>query len=161
MSALDHRLMFLFTNASETEIAVTVRKDALDLLGHRLPNHIGSKIFVLGHGQALKLSLPPGCLLQLYVRSKPGVINLIEPALLPASLAVTRAKLSTCEATATSVAESTVATIGSFYSPTGLPVHASVVTQLGKLRVGPDLIFDTLEVETLTDIHTWDEAWID
>lgn len=152
MSALDHRLCFLFTNASETEIAVTVRKDAMDLLGHRLPNRIGSKIFVLGHGQALKLSLPPGCLLQLYVRSKPGVMNAIEPALLPASLAVTRAKSCTCEETVTSVAESTVVTTGSFYSPTGLPVHASVVIQLGKLRVGPGLTFDTLEVETLTDV---------
>lgn len=153
MSAHDHRLCFLFTNATETEIAVTVRKDALDLLGHRLPNHIGSKIFVLAHGQALKLSLPPGCLLQLYVRSKHGVMNMIEPALLPASLAVTRAKSSTCVETASSVAESTVVTTGSFYSPTGLPVHASVVTQLGKLRVAPGLTFDTLEVETLTDVQ--------
>jgi hypothetical protein len=153
---MDHRMIFLFSNWTETAIAVTFRLDALDLLGRRLPNRIGSSISVLDPGQALKLSLRPGCLLQLYVLSKPGVLSAIEPALLPATLAVTRAQSSTCVETATSVAASTVQTIGSFYSPQGLPVRASVVTVLGKLQVAPDLIFDTLEVETLTDIENWE-----
>lgn len=153
---MDHRLILMFSNWSAEPLAVTFRVDALDLLGRRLPNRTGSRISVLEVGQALKLSVTPGCLVQLYVQSKPGVTNTIEPALLPATLAVTRAQSFTCEETASSVAESTVVTTGCFYSPQGLPVRASVATVLGRLQVAHDLIFDTVEVETLTDIENWE-----
>lgn len=153
MSARDYSLPVSITNASDSEMEVMLRVDALNAIGLRLPNPIGSQIYVLEAGQALKVSLRPGCLLQSYVVSKPGVFNTIVRASLPGLLEVARLRLCTCEETATFAAASTNLITGSFWNHLGMQAHASVAIQLGKLRVAPDLVFDTVEIETMTDVE--------
>lgn len=149
----------LVQNATESEIVLLWRHDALDIL--RVPilaASRGTQATTLPAGWVWRNFVLPGCLLQLYSTSRPGSRVLMLTRSWPGLLLVQLQRLSDSEASVISAASTTETTTGFCFSRLGTIHPVCVVIRRERLRVDHcSSFFETVSCETLPGCDCGDE----